>query len=116
RNAERTKRLELDLINRAQNVVTLSFADAARLRGYGIDANPIRIAFDIPTMPATYDTSRKIGFLGKITWPPNRSALEVLINEVLPQVRAAIDPPPSLLIAGKESETVVGDGVISIGP
>lgn len=117
RNASRVHRDEMAFLRKARNVVTLSVSDAGRLRGAGVPAKPIALVAGRFTEPVTRGVRKRVGFIGKASWPPNASALNELTHVVLPQLRSRLGPEtPKLVLAGRGTERYEGtDGVLALG-
>lgn len=104
RDAQRLKKLEIDLVKDVERVTALSALDAQKLQEYTnreVMTLPIPLSRK-PSLPKDTRSAPTIGFIGKESWPPNREALETLVNEVVP--RAAQRGPINLRIAGRGTE------------
>jgi len=97
--------LEWDLIRHVDRVITISRDDETEIT----KANPNVPVRTIPPLfyysPATPAVSEfkgpvKLGFLGSLSWWPNRRALEWLLDSVLPQVSSKVE----LHVYGKGSD------------
>ncbi|QAY74718.1 glycosyltransferase [Agromyces protaetiae] len=114
KNARRMRRVEFDLLRRPARVLALSAADSDRLRSGGVEASQLRLSSGAESR--TVASQRRIGFVGKATWPPNAEAIEALTKEVMPAVRARIGiSSPSLVLAGRGSERWASRDVRALG-
>jgi hypothetical protein len=116
-NVRRTASLERKLLARPERVVTLSSTDADRLSAWDIAAPPLRLIEPRSVQRRSLGSARRLGFIGKASWPPNRETLHALTTTVLPAARRRLaDAPPSLVIAGLGSEAFAGcEGVVALG-
>lgn len=95
---------ENSAFHRASRVVAVSAADAAAARGLYGDL-PIDV-IDNGVDVAAYSrlqanaAAKTILFLGALDWRPNLDALEILLGEIFPLVRA-VRPEAKLLIVGR---------------
>lgn len=101
RNSKRMENKEREILRHPTNVLAISQSDAERIRNWGITCEHLSIA------PDEFDerppSSTVIGFIGKATWPPNAQAIRLLVDQVLPRVRATL-PAASVLLCGRNSE------------
>lgn len=114
-NHRRTRRLELEMLSKLCSVLALSASDVSRLELEGISAKPLSLAPVLTNERRNRSMTYAIGFIGKLSWPPNSEALAVLLEKVMPLVRVAMRPAPRLLVAGRGSEGVRGVGVTPLG-
>lgn len=114
-NPQRTARAEIEATLWADQVWGLSRRDVDLIAGWGVNAYHLPLATGIGV--PTNERRRLIGFLGKGTWPPNYSAIEEMIGEVLPLVRSALgDAAPTLVLGGRGTESWRGmPGVKVVG-
>lgn len=114
RNAARLKRVERRLLGRPKRVVTLSRADALRLRDVGVLASAVRLAE--PRSLDVHTEHRAVGVLGKMSWPPNRDAVMRMRDQILPDLNARLAQPVRLIIAGHGSRALArGNEVDALG-
>lgn len=115
-NSGLTRQHEAKLLNHAQRLLTLSTADRDRLQAWRL--TPPSAAMDLLLAGRGHRVSGRqaIGFIGKLSWPPNRTALNVLLDDVMPHVRTEMGASsPTVVVAGRGSESVAADGVRSLG-
>ena len=112
-NAERTRREEVRALSRARKTFTLSSADAALLARDGVTATAIGLLEDVPARRPV--AGRRVGFIGKQSWPPNREALNALRQRVLPSVRKALNTKGvELVVAGRGCESLAGEPNVTV--
>ncbi|MCR2801915.1 glycosyltransferase family 4 protein [Microbacterium sp. zg-Y818] len=113
RNPQRTRGFELKLLRAAASVVALSATDADWIAAEGIGA----VSRSLAPQPVAgvQEVRGAIGFLGKVSWPPNRIALEVLLREVMPDIASNLADPPELVLAGRGSEAFRSARVSGLG-
>jgi exopolysaccharide biosynthesis WecB/TagA/CpsF family protein len=118
-DVRRLEAAERRLLRRAGRVMTLSGSDAERLQDWGIDAGLVSLARVHPQSPnSPTDAKHRIGFIGSMGWPPNRSAFEELVGGVLPKIGeldAALRARLTVVVAGRGSEEMSGPGVEVFG-
>jgi len=108
----RLPRAEHRLLGIPGQVFALSHSDAATLRGWGIQAQPL----PMPLQPKQNgSSSRAVGFIGKASWPPNERALEALLGPVHQEL-VALGVTPEYVLAGSGTERYAGrHGVTALG-
>ncbi|MGY1618330.1 WecB/TagA/CpsF family glycosyltransferase [Geodermatophilus sp. SYSU D00691] len=118
RNAARTERSERRLLARAQHLAALSRADVARMEEWGLKADQVRLWRGSQVRPTRSVSRHRVGFIGSMGWPPNRSAFHTLVDEVLPEVQR-LDPALydriEVVVAGRASEGLAGQKVRALG-
>ncbi|MEE2950060.1 MAG: WecB/TagA/CpsF family glycosyltransferase [Pseudomonadota bacterium] len=103
REAERMKRLEQAVLERANAVWALTETDAEILRGLDPDAliEIVPVPGKTPAMAGDQKMikppSADIGLLGNFSWDVNRAGLDWFLNEVVPH----LDPRLSIRVGGK---------------
>jgi exopolysaccharide biosynthesis WecB/TagA/CpsF family protein len=102
RNGKRMKLREIDLLGNPCAVLTLSKSDAERLRSNGIFAHHLALVPDVLAGPAT--RTGNLGFIGKMSWPPNKMAVDNLLNRILPALNEKRERPAEVVLAGRGSE------------
>lgn len=101
-DSQRLAHVERDALSGVPVVAVLSRDDVARLHEWHGDVRHLPL---LQQPGARRVRPRTIGFLGKSTWPPNAVALSVLIDDVLPRLRAVLGADtPALLVAGRGSD------------
>ncbi|MDT2007288.1 glycosyltransferase family 4 protein [Rhodococcus opacus] len=115
-NPRRTARVEIEATLCADQVWGLSHSDVGSIADWGVEVHHLSLATGIG-LPAN-ERRGLIGFLGKGTWPPNYSAIEEMIGEVLPLVQSALgEAAPTFVIGGRGTERWQGiPGVKVAGP
>lgn len=105
-NAKKMRRRERALLGLPSTVLALSTTDVRRLADTGVFAR------HLPLFPSAdfegQTTNRKVGFIGKISWPPNKEAVDRLLDEVMPQVNARLNEPLTVVLAGSGTEQFAG--------
>lgn len=95
REARLLRALELHALRQAGAVACLSEADAGRLRQLaaagGVDVTievlpGFPLCGPLPQRPRSSNAQRCIGLVGTWTWGPNRSGLQWMLDQVLPQL------------------------------
>ena len=115
-NARLTRRQEAALLTRPRQLLTLSSDDAVRLDAWGLGSPIAAVDLQLEAPPESPPGGRAIGFIGKLSWPPNAAALATLLDEVMPRVRSRLGTnTPPVVIAGRGSESLAGDGVRGLG-
>lgn len=110
KNAENTKRLELDFIKKADVTIVLSNEEVYKIRQEIPNARLviIPIVFDqIPGSKLPFEMRRDILFIGSFPHKPNIDAVLYFINEIFPLLRTRLpnvhfkivgaNPPPEIL-------------------
>lgn len=114
RNASRTRKAEIQHLGSAQHVTALSLADAERIGAFHPSVNHVRMLDDSVEVVAR--KGRVVGFLGKMSWPPNALAFEVLRDQVLANVnRSLVGDRAQLVVAGRGSEALAKTGITALG-
>lgn len=116
RDSGRLETLERQMIAKAIHVAAISTHDQERLRYWNDRTLHLKLLDGIPVKK--HGAGRKaIGFLGKASWPPNKLALGVLMDEVMPQVRARLaGEAPGLVIAGSGTNLLpAAESVLCLG-
>jgi hypothetical protein len=104
RDSRRLRELERRMISAAPFVAALSLMDMRQIVKWNASSLflPIVRSWGHRTVNLRNPV---IGFLGKASWPPNKLALTVLLQEVLPALRWRIGgSTPELLVAGRGTE------------
>jgi glycosyltransferase involved in cell wall biosynthesis len=98
----RLRRAERRLLALPRSVFTLSRVDADRLAAWDVHADVLPLPLhEVPSSDGP--RPRRVGFIGKATWPPNARALEVLLGPVHERLaRAGVDVPFVLAGVGTE--------------
>lgn len=113
RQARALRRLESRAAASFQSQLVVSGLDGERLRAIvpatfvDVIPNGVDLDFFVPLSPARDFLPRSIVFAGGLDWYPNRTAVEWLINEIFPRLRARYpdatatiigrNPPPEFL-------------------
>lgn len=114
RNTKRTELFEKQILSQPAAVAALSTRDVGRLRSWGIDAHHLPLVRD---SEFRFQKDRRIGFLGKGSWPPNQIAIDHLLQDVMPRVRGVLgDDAPTVIIGGRDTERWANEpGVETVG-
>lgn len=120
-NARRTAKHEARYLQLPGRVLTLSATDARRLQAMGVaTARPLDLRIERSRgaqSPVNQQRTLSIGFIGKASWPPNKAALRVLADQVLPALRAShSDGDFRLIVAGRGTESLSLPGATVLGP
>jgi polysaccharide biosynthesis protein PslH len=119
--ASRMKKFELQHINMADVVVTVSQTDLDIFAKYGLRlparAVPTGYVFDtLPEMQAKEESA--VAFIGGMDWMPNREGVEWFINQVWPLVLQQI-PDAKFYLAGRnfpdEIKNLLVPGLVVVG-
>lgn len=115
KNAKKMSGREKQLLQHCDKVLAISATDAERIRKWGIRVNHLKLR--VSSGSKIESGKSAIGFIGKASWPPNKDAVENLVQTVMPAVRDQMSTnPPSLVIAGRGSEMWEGSkGVRVLG-
>lgn len=111
RNPKQTEIFEKDALSLPEKLVCLSRLDVKNLRTWGIYAKAL-----CPTPESVVFTTKsfsRLGFIGKMTWPPNREGAKALINEIFPTITKKNPGTFSLTIAGRGSENFESSEYVS---
>lgn len=105
-DSRRLKAIEDRLVRRVPSVAAMSRVDADRLQQ--MNPNSFHLPLLSQTLPShPLEGGRAIGLIGKLSWPPNRRAIDILLEEVMPVVRAQMGvSAPQVVIAGRGTETL----------
>lgn len=91
---------ELAVLNKVDLLATISNTDGEEFKKLGIIAPIVTIPVAMDSHENTEDyTSKSIFFLGSMNWQPNIEAVNWLVNEIFPTVKAKI-PQATLRLAG----------------
>jgi glycosyltransferase involved in cell wall biosynthesis len=97
------RRLETQAVRRSRAVVvTVSERDAARL---GVQTVVVDNGTAVPVVPPPLPADGRLTYVGSMTWPPNRFAVEWWLERVVPHLPAAAPP---LTVVGRMSRAVFG--------
>lgn len=103
RNVARMREREKGLLRRPVAIAAISRSDARRISDWGIPARPISIPLTV--RPATRPSTFALGFIGKTSWPPNRTAIDGLVGDLLPILKSRLgSDAPRIILAGRGSE------------
>lgn len=117
RNADRMSRAEVDLLGHPASIFALSRTDAERIRAMGHRCEHLSLAPPLArktTAVGGKPGSRAIGFIGKMTWPPNVSAFESLLS-IVAKVNRRLEEKDrySVVLAGRGSENFSSHGSVT---
>jgi glycosyltransferase involved in cell wall biosynthesis len=103
-DSRRLERIESTLLRQVRAVAAMSKTDAIRLRSINPRAVHIPLlSRSLPLKPRTQ--GRRVGLLGKLSWPPNQRAVNILLNDVMPLVRGEMgETAPEFVIGGRGTE------------
>lgn len=115
RDSHRLADIENDLLASLPAIGALSHVDARRLRR--INPRTIHLPLLSGRRGERIKPPRAVGFIGKLSWPPNRIALNVLLQDVLPGLRNEMgSATPEFVIAGRGTADLGHeDGVSFLG-
>jgi glycosyltransferase involved in cell wall biosynthesis len=106
REGERVRRYEASILPRFDTVFAVSESDRRALEELGADPARLRLLPNLPDaslldMPSLSfeDAEAAVLYVGTLSWPPNVQAVEFLLAEAFPRLRA-LRPEARLLIAG----------------
>lgn len=103
-DSRRLAHVEQEALSGVPVVAALSRDDVTRLQEWHRDVRHLPL---LQQPGAARVRPPTIGFLGKVSWPPNAAALSVLIDDVLPRLRAVLGAhTPPLLVAGRGSDSL----------
>ncbi len=114
--SEALQKDEITLLCEVDGIFSISSEDTKKFRTLGIDT-PI---FDIPVSIETGEaptsvTATNYFFIGGMDWIPNKEAVNCLISEIFPQIKAEI-PSAELHIAGAGTDQLkAGNGIVCHG-
>lgn len=113
RNPVRMKRRERAMLGRPKALAALSTRDVKRLRREGIFASHLPLwSASTQLIPSG---NKSVGFIGKMSWPPNHDAVTKLKTQVIPQVNDLVGESVSLVLAGRGAEDHTGEFIQSLG-
>ena len=101
-NASRMRLAEHRLMTWPHRVAALSLTDLERLRSWGVYGEHLEIVRP-PTVPRPSHGIRRVGIIGKMSWPPNGQAVDELLDVVLPKAQA-LGLDLEVVLAGDGSE------------
>jgi glycosyltransferase involved in cell wall biosynthesis len=104
------------MMNETDAVITVSAADAAKLRGRHVEPEIIPNGVDTAEVPFSWPRARRdtLLFVGPMDYRPNADAAGWLVNRVLPAIRQA-RPEARLRLVGRGAERFHGEGVEAVG-
>jgi glycosyltransferase involved in cell wall biosynthesis len=103
---------EIHLLNSVEGIFSISPEDSKKFNALGIQTPIVDIPVSMSISESTKSTSsNRFFFIGGIDWMPNKEAVDLLISEIFPQIKAKI-PNAELHIAGTGTDQLAGgDGI-----
>ncbi|WP_300435902.1 glycosyltransferase family 4 protein [Zoogloea sp.] len=88
-------RFEIGLVKSVDGVVTISSAEASWFRKFCGNVATIYPVFNVNVLSGSLSVTSgrklRLGFLGEAGWRPNREAVDILVDEILPLVSREVD-------------------------
>ena len=102
------KKEEFQLLSAVDGIFSISPEDSKKFVALGIKTPIVEIPVSMELMePSKSGSSNQFFFIGGMDWMPNREAVDLLISEIFPQIKAKI-PNAVLHIAGAGTEQLQG--------
>ena len=99
---------EFHLLNAVDGIFSISLEDSKKFISLGIKTPIVEIPVSMELIePSKSNGSNQFFFIGGMDWMPNREAVDLLISEIFPQIKAKI-PSAVLHIAGTGTEQLQG--------
>jgi glycosyltransferase involved in cell wall biosynthesis len=105
------------MLNSADLVLSVSEADALKLRGRRADPRVIPNGVDAAAIPFREPgeaPGRTLLFMGPLDYRPNADAVRFLVSRVFPAIRRRV-PDARLRLIGRGTDRIRGDGVDALG-
>ncbi len=104
-------------MNDADEVLCVSEADAAKLKGRHVNPRLVPNAVDVRTIeyrPPSLQPGTTLLFMGPMDYRPNRDAVRWLVSAVLPELRRRV-PSVRVRLVGRGTERLSDDNVEGLG-